>query len=71
MRLDYSVPQFQFLIGNFDATDYLDAISLSVPHLEINQPLIWTGRFSLSYNRKAISSGLSEGYFNQLTTPNL
>jgi hypothetical protein len=71
MRLDYSIPQFQLLAGGFDATDYLDAISLSVPHFEINQPLLWTGKFSLSYNRKAISRGLSEDYFNQLTNPGL
>jgi hypothetical protein len=69
-RLDYSVPPFRFLIGTFDCTDYLDAIAISVPKHELTQPLVWTGQFSLSYNRKAISNGLSEAEFSQLLTPN-
>jgi hypothetical protein len=47
----------------------LDAISISVPKHELTQPLIWTGQFSLSYNRKAISNGLSEAEFSQLLMP--
>ena len=36
---------------------------------EIATPLIWTGKFTLSYNRAAIRNGLSEDDFNQLVTP--
>jgi hypothetical protein len=63
MRLDYSVPNFEFLVGGFDCTNYLDEISLSLPIYEIAQMLTWSGRFKLSYNRKAISAGLPVSAF--------
>jgi hypothetical protein len=69
MRLDYSVPDFQFLIGAFDCTDYLDSISLSQPIHEITQVLTWSGRFTVSFNRKAIARGLLEADFDQGLTP--
>jgi hypothetical protein len=69
MRLDYSVPNFQFLIGNFDCTNYLDEISLSLPMHEIGQILTWTGRIRVSYNRAAIKAGLAEGDFDPWVTP--
>ena len=68
-RIDYSVPEFELLIGTFDCTEYVDSISLSVPMHEVATPLIWTGKFTLSYNRAAIRNGLSEDDFNQLITP--
>jgi hypothetical protein len=68
-RLDYSVPEFQIFVGTFDCTDYLDTLSISVPKHELIQPLIWTGQFSLSYNRKAVANGLSEAEFSHLLTP--
>jgi hypothetical protein len=69
MRIDYTVSDFQFMIGAFDCTDYLDSISLSQPIHEITQPLTWSGRFAVSYNRKAISAGLAESVFDQGLTP--
>jgi hypothetical protein len=69
MRLDYSVPDFQFLIGAFDCTDYLDSISLSQPIHEVTQVLTWSGRFTVSFNRKAIARGLLEADFDQNLTP--
>jgi hypothetical protein len=69
MRIDYTVPDFQFMIGAFDCTDYLDSISLSQPIHEITQVLTWSGRFTVSYNRKAISVGLTESAFDQGLTP--
>jgi hypothetical protein len=70
MTLDYSIPPFRFLIGSFDATDFLDAIELSLPHFEIAQPLIWTGRFRINYNRKA-EKLYPETHFNPLYMPSL
>jgi hypothetical protein len=69
MKLDYSIPQFQLLIGNFNATDYLDEIALSLPMHEITQKLSWSGRFKVSFNRKAIAQGLTAGEFDQGATP--
>jgi hypothetical protein len=69
MRLDYSVPDFQLLIGDFDCTDYLDSISLSQPIHEITHTLTWSGRFAVSFNRKARSAGLAESEFDQNLTP--
>jgi hypothetical protein len=69
MRLDYSVPKVEFLIGDFDCTDYLDSISLSQPIHEITQTLTWSGRFVVSFNRKARSNGLAESEFDQGLTP--
>jgi hypothetical protein len=69
MKLDYSIPQFQLLIGNFNATDYLDEIALSLPMHEITQKLSWSGRFKVSFNRKAIAQGLTADQFDQGATP--
>jgi hypothetical protein len=69
MKLDYSIPQFQLLIGSFNATDYLDEIALSLPMHEITQKLTWSGRFKVSFNRKAIAQGLTADQFDQGATP--
>jgi hypothetical protein len=69
MKLDYSIPQFQLLIGSFNATDYLDEIALSLPMHEITQKLSWSGRFKVSFNRKAIAQGLTADQFDQGATP--
>jgi hypothetical protein len=67
--LDYSIPSFQFLIGNFDCTNYLDSIDLSLPIHEPSQPLIWSGRFKISRNLAAV--GLGDAQFDQFYTPQL
>ncbi len=67
--LNYTVPQLQFLIGGFDATEYLDSISLSVSMHEIGQALLWSGRFQLSNNVKARTNGLTDADFSEFGTP--
>jgi hypothetical protein len=67
--VDYTVPPLQFLIGGFDASQYLDSISLSVPMHEPGQPLLWTGRFKLSNNLKARANGLTDNDFSEYGTP--
>lgn len=67
--LDYTVPQFQFLIGGFDASEYLDSISLSVPIYEPGQPLLWSGRFAVSNNLKARANGLANTDFSEYGVP--
>jgi RTX calcium-binding nonapeptide repeat (4 copies) len=67
--LDYSVPSLQFLIGNFDASQYLDSISLSVPMYEPEQALLWSGRFKVSNNLKARASGLTDADFSEYSSP--
>lgn len=67
--LNYTVPPFQFLVGTFDATHYLDSISLSVPMHEIGQALLWTGQFRVSFNRLARTVGLTEADFSERNTP--
>lgn len=68
--LNYRVPSFQFLIGGFNASEYLDSISLSVPMHEINQDLLWSGQFKINYNLKAKSIGLTEADFDEVSMPN-
>jgi hypothetical protein len=68
--LDYTVPPLQFLIGGFDASQYLDSISLSVPMHEPGQPLLWSGQFKVSNNLKAKSLGLADLDFSEVGTPN-
>ncbi len=67
--LDYSVPSFQFLIGGFDASQYLDSISLSVPMHEPGQPLLWSGQFKVSNNLRAMASGLTDSDFSEFANP--
>jgi hypothetical protein len=67
--LNYTIPPFQFLIGGFDASEYLDSISLALPMHEIGQALLWTGRFRVSNNLKARSNGLTDADFSEVGTP--
>lgn len=67
--LDYSVPPLQFFIGGFDASQYLDSISLSVPMHEPGQPLLWSGRFAVSNNLKARANGLTDYDFSEYGVP--
>lgn len=69
--LNYTIPDFQFLIGSFDASEYLDSINLSVPMHELGQDLLWTGDFKISYNLKAKSRGLTESDFSEVAYPHL
>lgn len=67
--LNYTVPPLQFLIGGFDASQYLDSISLSVPMHEVGQPLLWSGRFKLSNNLRARANGLTDNDFSEYGVP--
>jgi hypothetical protein len=69
--LDYTVPLFQFLVGGFDASEYLDSISLSVPMHEPGQPLLWTGQFKVSNNLRAVANGLTETSFSEFGSPSI
>ena len=69
--LNYTVPPFQFLIGGFDASEYLDSISLSVPMHEPGQALLWGGQFRVSNNLKARANGLTDTNFSEFGTPGL
>lgn len=67
--LNYTVPPLQFLIGGFDASQYLDSVSLSVPMHEVGQPLLWSGRFKVSNNLKARINGLTDNDFSEYGVP--
>jgi hypothetical protein len=67
--LNYTVPPFQFLIGGFDASEYLDSISLSAPMHELGQALLWSGQFTVSNNLKARANGLTDADFSEFGTP--
>jgi hypothetical protein len=69
MILNYSVPQLEFLIGTFDASAYLESISLSVPIHEPGQALLWSGRFKVSNNLAAKIAGLTDDDFSEVETP--
>ena len=67
--LNYTVPPFQFLVGSFDASEYLDSISLSVPMHELGQTLLWSGQFTISNNLAAQIAGLTDADFSEFTSP--
>lgn len=67
--LNYTIPPFQFLIGSFDASQYLDSISLSVPMHEPGQALLWAGQFVVSNNLEARLAGLSDADFSERSMP--
>jgi hypothetical protein len=67
--LNYTVPPLQFLIGGFDASQYLDSISLSVPMHEIGRDLLWAGRFKVSNNLAARINGLVDADFSEIDAP--
>ncbi len=67
--LDYSIPQLQFLIGNFDASQYLDSIEISVPMHEPGQALLWSGQFRVSNNLAARIAGLTDTDFSEVGSP--
>ncbi len=69
MSLNYTVPPFQFVIGSFDASQYLDSISLSVPMHEPGQALLWTGRFKIANNLRAQLNNLTHDDFSEYATP--
>jgi hypothetical protein len=69
--LDYTVPPFQFLVGGFDASQYLDSISLSVPIHEPGQALLWSGQFKVSNNLRAVGNGLTEAWFSEFGNPSI
>ena len=69
MRLDYSAQTIRVYVGGFEITDYLDAIDLGAPDLDIGQRLTWAGSFTVSYNSKAIRSGLTEADFSPYSFP--
>lgn len=71
MIIDYSVPDFSFQVGGFDATQYLSEWEIHLPISEITQPLTWRGRFKLSYNRQAYIDGLAADYFDEFANPSL
>jgi hypothetical protein len=68
-RINYRIPNFSLLVGTFDATNYLDTISLSAPQSEPDSPLFWSGDFQISFNRKAIALGLTPADLDPLTSP--
>lgn len=69
--LDYSIPEFEFLVGAFDATDYLDSLRLREAPADYAKSLTYSGQFELSYNDKARAAGLTPDDFDPLTTPGL
>jgi hypothetical protein len=69
MRLNYRIPEYEFKIGAFDASAFLNSFSLNCSPLEINAPALWSGDFELDYNRIAMRSGLTENDFDPLHTP--
>jgi hypothetical protein len=69
MRLNYRIPEYEFKVGTFDASDFLNSFSLNCSPLEINAPALWSGDFELDYNRIAMRSGLTENDFDPLYTP--
>jgi hypothetical protein len=67
--LDYRVPNFTISIGKFNLTPFLDEFEIALPMHEINDPLVWRGRFKISRNRAAILGGLTDNDFDPLFLP--
>lgn len=69
MRLNYRIPETEFKVGTFDASNFVSSFSLNCSPLEINAPALWSGDFELDYNRIAMRSGLTENDFDPIYTP--
>jgi hypothetical protein len=71
MSVSIQVRPFTLFFGAFDATDYLNALTISAPHFEMDGALIWTGSFEVGFNRKAQARGLTAAAFDPLTNPSV
>jgi hypothetical protein len=69
MRLDYGAKPIRVYVGNFEITDYLDALDIGAPDLDIGQRLTWAGSFAVSCNSKALRAGLTEADFSPYIHP--
>lgn len=69
-RINYATPNYQLFVGAFNVTAYVDSISLSVQPSEPSTPLLWSGDFQVSYNRKALLNSLAESAFDPIAEPN-
>jgi hypothetical protein len=67
--IDYSVPSFTFEVGSWDASEFLDEISLRLPHHEPSRVLTWAGDFQVSRNIAAIAAGYTDSDFSEVGTP--
>lgn len=68
MLLNYSIPDFRFLIGATDYGRYLAALAIALPVSEPEDSLIWTGEFELAYTLEAERAGLN---FSEISAPGL
>jgi hypothetical protein len=71
MRLNYSPQSIRVFVGvlDFEITDFLDGFDLVAPDPDIGQRLTWTGSFSIAYNTKAITAGITEADLSPYTHP--
>jgi len=71
MLLNYSIPDFSFIVGTEDLTNYIDSWLIESPLAEFSTPQLLTGQFTLSRNKKALEDSRSESFFSEFSNPGL
>ena len=72
MKLDYTPPEFRFLVGTLDITPILFNWSLHSKALEINTDGCWQGSFTLnSSSGSVVSAAYPNSLMDPLTSPSL
>lgn len=70
MRIDYTKTSFKLFAGDgFEITDYADSIKIGAADPDPGQILTWQGQIEISYNLKAVRSGLAEAEFDEYQRP--
>lgn len=70
MRIDYTKTSFKLFAGDgFEITDYADSIKIGAADPDPGQILTWQGQIEISYNLKAVRSGLAEAEFSEYQRP--
>jgi len=64
--LDYSVKDFDFLVGGVDFSPYLTSLSVSSGNSDITTPLVWRGDFEIVRTQNC---PLTDNDFSEFATP--
>lgn len=62
---------FSFVVGSFNASNYITLFDISIPLSQYNSALIWQGNFELQYNLAAKTAGLTPNSFSELFNPSI
>jgi hypothetical protein len=64
--LDYSIQEFEFLVGGVDFSPYLESLSVSSGNSDITTPIVWRGEFAIVRTQNC---PLTEDDFSEFASP--